>query len=147
MRVFDESGPRNTDECLELASRAMKELGIGEAVIATKSGDTALKAIGMFPGMKIVAVSCHAGFKEPFKVGISPEVRAKLESGGVRIVTAGHAVNYQPLKGLAFSPGWKFTHKVAYLNIEARWLRFSMNIYSRHATGYHVSVHADSSQP
>ncbi len=93
MIPFDEAGPGNTEECLELASKKAKELGIGEVVIATKSGETAMKAIDKFPGTKIIAVSCHAGFKEPFKVGIGPENRAKLEAGGVKIVTAGHALS------------------------------------------------------
>jgi hypothetical protein len=91
MKTFDEPGPVNTDECLELASRAAKD--IDEIIVATKSGDTALKAMEKFPGMKIIAVTCHAGFKEPFKVGMPLETRQKLESGGVKIVTAGHALS------------------------------------------------------
>ncbi len=93
MRIFAEVGPGNTDECLELASSRAAELGIEEVVVATKSGRTALKAMEKFPGMKIIAVTCHAGFKEPFKVDIAPDVRSKLDSGGVRIVTAGHALS------------------------------------------------------
>jgi hypothetical protein len=91
MKLFDSPGEGNTDECLELASQAAKD--IDEIIVATKSGDTGLKAMEKFPGRKIIAVTCHAGFKEPFKVGMALETRQKLESSGVKIVTAGHALS------------------------------------------------------
>jgi hypothetical protein len=93
MRTFDKPGPQNTTECLELAAARARELGIKEVIIATNTGDTALKALARFQGVKIIAVNHHAGFKEPFKVEMPPDTRKKLESAGARIVVAAHALS------------------------------------------------------
>ncbi|MBA3045326.1 MAG: hypothetical protein KKH41_08395 [Candidatus Thermoplasmatota archaeon] len=93
MRTFERPGPQNTVECLELAAARARELSIGEVIIATNSGDTAMKSLARFQGMKIIAVNHHAGFKEPFKVELSPDVRKKLKSSGVRVVIAAHALS------------------------------------------------------
>jgi hypothetical protein len=93
MKTFERPGPQNTDECLELAAGKARELGIGEVVIATNSGDTAIKALEHFKGVKIIAVNHHAGFKEPFKVEMPPDVIQKLNASGVRVVIAAHALS------------------------------------------------------
>jgi hypothetical protein len=93
MKTFDRPGPQNTTECLEMAARRARELQIREVVIATNTGETALKAVSRFQGMKIVAVNHHAGFKEPFKVEMPQENRKKLEAQGVRVMVAAHALS------------------------------------------------------
>ncbi len=93
MRTFEKPGPQNTTECLELAARRARELQIGEVVIATNTGETALKAVSRFQGMRIIAVNHHAGFKEPFKAEMTSENRRKLEAQGVRVVVAAHALS------------------------------------------------------
>ena len=90
MKTFDRPGPQNTTECLELASQKARDQGIEEIIIATTTGDTALKALARFQGMKIIAVNHHAGFKEPFKVEMPPENRKKLETAGAKIIIAAH---------------------------------------------------------
>lgn len=90
---FDKTGEENTDTTLELAGRRAKELGIEELVLATSSGATAFRALELCPGLKIVAVSYHAGFREPFKLSLTGKARSDLESKGVRVVCATHALS------------------------------------------------------
>lgn len=93
MKTFEKPGPQNTVECLELASQRARELNINEVIIATNTGETAMKALARFQNMKIIAVNHHAGFKEPFKVEMSPENRKKLAAQGVRVIIAAHALS------------------------------------------------------
>lgn len=93
MKTFERPGPQNTDECLALASRRARELGIGEILVATNSGSTALKALDAIPGCRIIAVTHHAGYREPFKNELPEDARKALETGGASIVTAAHALS------------------------------------------------------
>ena len=44
---FDSPGQQNTAQTLELACQRGRELGIGELVVASTTGDTAYKALEM----------------------------------------------------------------------------------------------------
>jgi hypothetical protein len=90
---FDKSGMENTDQTLRLAAQRAKELGIDEVVVASTTGATARKALETFKGFRIVAVTYHCGFKEPFKSVLPEEVRADLEAKGARVVMATHALS------------------------------------------------------
>ena len=89
---FDKPG-NNTVQTLELAFSRGKELGLNEVVLATSKGDTAYKALDIFSGFTITAVTYHCGFKEPFTPVMDPSVRADLEQKGVRVVSATHALS------------------------------------------------------
>ncbi|MDM8516718.1 pyruvate kinase alpha/beta domain-containing protein [Desulfobacterales bacterium HSG16] len=90
---FEQAGRENTEKCLELAFKRSQELGIDEIVLASTTGRTAYKALEIFSDLKIVSVTYHGGFKEPFKNAMSDETRNDLESKGVRIVSATHALS------------------------------------------------------
>ncbi len=90
---FENPGPANTEKTLEIAAKRAGELGIEELVLATTTGRTARKALEICPGMKITAVSYHAGFKEPFKLMLPEEERQALEEMGVQVVCATHALS------------------------------------------------------
>jgi hypothetical protein len=90
---FDKPGKNNTVQTLELAFARGKELGLNEVVLATSKGDTAYKALDIFSGFTITAVTYHCGFKEPFNPVMDPHVRADLEQKGVRVVSATHALS------------------------------------------------------
>ena len=62
--IFDKKGKQNTVQTLELAYKKGRELGLDEVVLASTSGFTAVKAVEIFKGFKIIAVSHHCGFKE-----------------------------------------------------------------------------------
>ncbi len=90
---FDRPGKDNTAQTLSLAYTRGKDLGLNEAVIATTTGDTVYKAMEIFGGFKITAVTYHCGFKEPFKNIMSAEVRKDLEGKGITVVSGTHALS------------------------------------------------------
>jgi len=101
---FDKAGKENTQKTLELAFQRGKELGIDELVVASTTGDTANKASEIFKGFSITAVTYHCGFKKPFKMEMSQEVRKDLENKGIQVVAATHA-----LSGIERSVAKKFS--------------------------------------
>jgi len=89
---FEQPGPDNTDQVLELARRRAAELGIRRIVVATTRGETAVRAAAALAGFEIIAVTHTSGFREPNEQELTAENRARLEQAGVRIVTAAHAL-------------------------------------------------------
>jgi len=90
---FDTPGNVNTEETLKMAYHRGKELGLDEVVVASTKGDTAYKVVELFAGFKIVVVTYHCGFKEPFKNEMSADVKKDLENKGARVVAATHALS------------------------------------------------------
>jgi uncharacterized protein len=91
--IFEKPGSGNTEQTLKLAHSRATALGIKEVVLATTTGDTALKALDIFSGFTVVAVTYHCGFKDPFVRSMKPEIRKTLEQQGVKIVEATHALS------------------------------------------------------
>jgi len=104
---FDSPGPENTQKVLQCAYERGKALGLTEVVIASSKGATALRALEVFQGFQITAVTYHCGFKAPFESVMDPAARAELEKKGVPVVQATHA-----LSGLERS--WAKKHGGAY---------------------------------
>ena len=90
---FEKPGKSNTDQTLALAAQRAKELSINEVVMASTTGFTAYKAIDIFDGCRLTAVTYHSGFKEPFKNSISDDVKADLQNKGVTVIAASHALS------------------------------------------------------
>lgn len=88
---FDNPGGENTDEVLRIAKQRAEELGIKTIVVASTHGDTAVKAVDVFDGMKLIVVRHSTGFREPDVQEFTEENRKIVESKGVPIVTAAHA--------------------------------------------------------
>lgn len=94
---FDAPGPQNTDVALACALRRAKEGSIGYIVVASSSGETALR-LGEearregYQG-KIVVCTYHAGFSGGDTVSLPPERRALLEAMGMVIVQGMHALS------------------------------------------------------
>jgi hypothetical protein len=93
MTHFDKAGRENTVQTLQLALARARELGIKEVVVASTKGDTARKAIELFTGLRVVAVTYHCGFKEPFKGAMTAAVKADLEQKGAVVIAATHALS------------------------------------------------------
>jgi hypothetical protein len=87
---FDQPGKKNTDEVLRLAKNRAKELGIKSILIASTTGETAVKALKVFKGAKIVAVSHFTGMKGPNTQEFTEENRQKVLSAGGSVLTATH---------------------------------------------------------
>jgi len=90
---FDRPGKDNTGQTLTLAAQRAKELSINEVVVASTTGFTAYKAIEIFNGCRLTAVTYHSGFKEPFKNEMSADVKADLQLKDITVVAASHALS------------------------------------------------------
>ena len=90
---FDKAGRENTEATLKMAYERGKELGLTELVVASTKGDTALKAWEIFKGFTITSVTYHCGYTEPFKSVMKEGVKKELETKGVRVVSATHALS------------------------------------------------------
>lgn len=91
--IFDTAGEHNTEAALKAAGARAAELGIQEIVVSSTSGKTASKALELLPGFRIVVVTYHCGFREPFRNVMPVSVRAELENRGARVVSATHALS------------------------------------------------------
>jgi hypothetical protein len=89
--LFEKPGPANTGRTLEWAARTAKERSIGNVLVASSSGATAVEALRFFEPRSIVAVTHSTGFSKPNLQELKPENRAKLEAAGARILTCQHA--------------------------------------------------------
>ncbi|MFH1038985.1 MAG: pyruvate kinase alpha/beta domain-containing protein [PVC group bacterium] len=90
---FPAPGPSCTRVAVEAACRRAGELKIGEIVVATETGQTALEVASRFPGGKVIAVTYHSGAEKPFDEPLPPAARKKLTGKKAVIVTCGHALS------------------------------------------------------
>jgi hypothetical protein len=89
---FSQAGKANTDRTLGLAYARARELGIDTVLVATTSGETALRVAQVCKGMKVIAVTHSTGFREPDTQELTPENRAAIEAAGGTILTCQHAL-------------------------------------------------------
>ena len=76
-----------------VVNRSRRATTVEEVVVATNKGSTALKALEAFHDVKIIAVTHHVGYKEPFKQELPDEARNELKTKGASIVTTAHALS------------------------------------------------------
>jgi hypothetical protein len=88
---FESRGPENTDETLRLAKKRADELGIRQIVVASATGETGEKTVGLFKGSSVVVVAGVVGFKQKNEVRLRDNRRLAIEEGGGKILLAGHA--------------------------------------------------------
>ena len=88
---FENPGEGNTDETLRIARERARELGIKTVVVATTVGGTAVKAVDVFEGMKVIAVTHFTGMREPNFQELTEENRKQVESKGGIVLTTTHA--------------------------------------------------------
>ena len=87
---FENTGPDNTEEVLRIAKARAEELGIKAILVASTRGDTAARAVEVFKGAKVIAVSHATGFSEPNLQRFTEENRKKVESKGGIVLTTTH---------------------------------------------------------
>ena len=90
---FEEPGKANTEETLKRAFERATALGLNEVVVASTSGETALKAVKVFEKFTLTAVSYHCGFRKPFESVMDAGVRNDLMARGVNVISATHALS------------------------------------------------------
>ena len=88
---FENPGESNTDETLRIARERARELGIKTIVVATTVGGTAVKAVEVFEGMKVIVVTHFTGMREPNFQEFTDENRKKVEGKGGIVLTTAHA--------------------------------------------------------
>ena len=89
---FEKPGRQNTEATLRLAFERAEELGIDYVVVASTTGETALKAIEINPGKKLVVVTYHTGFYEEGINSMQPEVEEKIREKAT-LVRQSHALS------------------------------------------------------
>jgi hypothetical protein len=88
---FPKPGPENTEQVFRVVKARAGELGIKNIVVASTTGDTAVKAVKSFKGTRVVVVSHFTGFREPDTQEFNEENRQKVETNGGVVLTATHA--------------------------------------------------------
>jgi len=88
---FENPGIENTDEVLRIVRQRAQELGIKTVVLASTRGDTAVKAMEAFQGLRVIAVSHVAGMREPDTQAFTEKNRKLIESKGGVVLTTAHA--------------------------------------------------------
>jgi hypothetical protein len=116
---FDRPGPKNTAPLLEAVKQRATELKVSHVVVASNSGQTALRVHEALAGLDVVviAVTEHSGFDGGDGVWLKDETRKAMEAKGIRIVVASHA-----LSGVERSISKKFGG-VSHVEIIAHTLR------------------------
>ena len=87
---FDQPGQANTDETFRIAKQRADELGIKTVLVASTGGAAAVKALGVFQGQTVIAVSHSTGFARPNTQEFADENRKSFEEKGGILLTAAH---------------------------------------------------------
>jgi len=90
---FDKpGGEKNTNKTLALAKKRAVELGIKTIVVASTVGGTAVKAVNVFKGCRVIVVTHVSGFREANTQEFTDENRKIVESKGGIMLTNTHAM-------------------------------------------------------
>ncbi len=87
---FETPGRENTEEVLRIAKQRAEELGIKTILVASTGGDAAVKAIDVFKGLKVIAVTHSHGYRGPNAQEFTEENRKAFESKGGIMLTTTH---------------------------------------------------------
>ena len=88
---FEKAGVENTDAVLALARQRARELGLKTVLVASTSGNTAVRALSALKGLRVIVVAHSAGFLEPNTQEFTEENRKIVEGQGGIMVVAAHA--------------------------------------------------------
>lgn len=87
---FKKYGSVNTDKVLRLAKERFNELGLKHVIIASSSGETAVKALKYFKSEELCVVSSMYGYREPGKHSLSEKNLEILKKTGIKIIFQTH---------------------------------------------------------
>lgn len=90
---FEKEGKENTDQLIQLVKERLEGSNIKHVLIASASGESALKLAEAIEGVTIINVTHHAGFHNPNELDISDEMIKKLESKGIKTFIGSHALS------------------------------------------------------
>jgi len=89
---FENPGQENTGEVLRIAGKRAEELGIKTMLVASTTGNTAVKAVEAFKGLKVVCVTHSTGWREPDAQEFTGENRKIVEGKGGTVYIATHGL-------------------------------------------------------
>lgn len=103
---FKKPGPHNTEDTLLLAKQRAKDLSIEKVIIATRSGETALRAAEVFrdTGINLIAITLQFGYAEPDKWSIDRDIEERIRKLGMTLTTS---TNILSIPGQILRRGWK----------------------------------------
>ncbi len=87
----ESSGDANTEATLLAAKERAAALGIREILVASTVGKTAVRALEIFNGFRLIVVRHHTGFQRPGSQEMTKQNEDILVTSGVPMVTAAHA--------------------------------------------------------
>ena len=87
---FEKPGRENTEKVLRIVKQRADNLGIKTVVIASTTGDTAVKAMNAILGMRVIVVSYVTGYHVPNAQEFTQENRQIVEVKGGIVLTAAH---------------------------------------------------------
>jgi len=87
---FEKPGGENTGEVFRIAKQRAKELGIKTVLVASTRGDTAVRAMDVLQGLRVIAVTHVSGLYEPNSQEFTEENRKIVESKGGIVLTTTH---------------------------------------------------------
>ena len=88
---FEKPGGENTDEVFHIARQRAQELGIKTILVASTTGDTAVKAMDALQGLRVIVVTHVTGLLSPDTQEFTEENRKIVESKGGIMFTTAHA--------------------------------------------------------
>ncbi len=89
---FENPGAVNTDEVLRIAKKRAGELGIRTVLVASTTGETAVRAVNVLSSMRVIVITHCTGSREPNTQELSDKNRKIIESKGGMILTTTHAL-------------------------------------------------------
>ncbi len=88
---FENPGRGNTDEVLRIARQRAEELGIKTVLVASTTGETAVKAMDALQGLRVIVVTHSSSFREPDTQEFTEENKKIVQGKGGVILTTTHA--------------------------------------------------------
>ena len=103
---FEEAGPENTEQTINIAYQRAKQLNIDQIVVASTHGGTAHKVLDAFQDVnsKIVVVTISQAFGQEGWV-MEDKVRKELEQRGAVVLTTLHALGDDVNTAFAMNQG------------------------------------------
>ncbi len=88
---FDKPGKENSEAVFAIARKRAEELGIKTIIIASTTGETAVKAVEAFKGYKVVIITHVMGSRDPNVQLFTEDNRKAVTAAGAIMVTTAHA--------------------------------------------------------
>ncbi|MFC1907804.1 pyruvate kinase alpha/beta domain-containing protein [Chloroflexota bacterium] len=88
---FEKPGRENTDKVFQIAKQRAQELGIKDILVASTTGDTAVKAMDALQGLRVITITHVAGLRSPDTQEFTEENRKIVEGKSGIVFTSTHA--------------------------------------------------------